>query len=376
MIRTALAAICLTLTLWTVSGAAAHSRAGRVVLAVSISGNGKITSSDGRIDCGSQCSASYRRGSIRKLTASPSEGFDFVKWEGDCIGTAPICDLALDRAQQATASFVGKDMLLLLSVGGPGRIVSPQLSIDCGGSNGMCGAVVTYGTTVTLTPEAAPDGSFAGWDGPCAAAGTGSCTLAIQAPVEIAAAFGHLSPISGEQPLIATVSGYAHITSQPSGIDCLPTCGASFLSGTLVTVTRDAVSQWVGGCWGVLPRCRLVVDSPTEIAAATPPPPPLPARPGIPPPPPVVAFVDATVSGKGLVTGSRLRCGRAPNPRRACRDFISPGGIYTLHAARRKGTYFARWGGDCRGKRPTCRITVPSGGSPTFDVTGLFRTKR
>ena len=86
MIRTALAAICLTLTLWTVSGAAAHSRAGRVVLAVSISGNGKITSSDGRIDCGSQCSASYRRGSIRKLTASPSEGFDFVKWEGDCIG--------------------------------------------------------------------------------------------------------------------------------------------------------------------------------------------------------------------------------------------------------------------------------------------------
>jgi len=375
MLRTALA-ICLTLTLWTVSGAAAHSAAGRAVLAVSVAGgSGTISSSDGRIDCGSQCTASYRKGSIRKLTASPAEGFDFVRWEGDCIGTAPICDLALDRAQEATASFVAEDRLLSLSVSGPGRVLNAQFSISCGGADGTCGAVVPYGTTVTLTPEAAAGGRFAGWDGPCAAAGTGPCTLTIQAPVEISAAFGHLSPPPGDQPLTATVYEGAHITSEPPGIDCLPTCSAQFPSGTLVTLTRDAQSQWIAGCWGIA-RCRLVVDSPTSVAAATPPPPPIPARATPPPPPPVVAFVDATVSGKGLLTGSRMQCGRAPNPRRACHDFISPGGIYTVRAIRRKGTYFARWGGECRGRKPLCRITFSGSGVPSYSVTGLFRIKR
>jgi List-Bact-rpt repeat protein len=374
MLRTALAAICLTLTVWTVSGAVAQPDAGRPALSVSVAGSGKILSNDGRIDCGSRCSASYRKGSIRKLTASPSEGFEFVKWEGDCIGTAPICEVALDRSQSATASFVGKPMLILVSVGGPGRVSSAEPAFTCGGTNGFdCGGLVPYGTMVTLTPEAEAGGQFAGWDGPCAAAGTSPCTLSVNGPVETAAAFGHLTPIPGKQPLTVDVGWNAHVTSQPFGIDCLPTCSAQFLSPTLVTLTRDAQSQWGGGCRGGLTRCRLVVDSPTEVAATTPPPPPL--APAMPPPPPVTALLDATVSGKGLVTGSHLQCGRAPNPRRRCSDYILSGGLYTLHAARRQRTYFARWGGDCRGKKPTCRITVPSGASPTYEVTGLFRVK-
>jgi hypothetical protein len=379
MLRTAFAAVCLTLMLWTVSGAAAHSRGGRAVLAVSTSGSGKITSSDGRIDCGSLCSASYRKGSIRKLTASPGEGFEFVKWDGDCIGTAPICDVALDRSQSATASFVGKPMWISVSVGGPGRVTSAQPSFTCGGPTGyFCGGPVPYGTTVTLTPEADAGGQFAGWDGPCSAAGANPCTLPVYGPVETAAAFGHVTPMPGEQPLTVQVGGYAHVTSQPAGIDCLPTCSAQFFSPTLVMLTRDAGSQWGGACRGFLTRCRLVVDSPTDVSAATPPPPPIPNVPAIPPPPPQVATLDATVSGKGLVTGrqGRLSCGRAPNPRQRCSDYIFSGGFYVLHAVRRKGTYFSRWGGACRGRKPTCRIDVPDGESPTLSVTGLFRLKR
>src|SRR3954469_17346509 len=222
MVRKALPTICLLLMLWTVSGAAATSGTGRV-LRVSVTAGGRITSNDGRIDRGSRCSASFRKGTLRRLTALRSEGFDFVKWDGDCIGTAPICDVALDRSQSATASFAAQPMPLLLSVGGPGRVVSPEASISCGGADRGCGAEVPYGTTVTLTPEAAADGRFAGWDGPCAAAGTSACTLPIQGPTEIAAAFGHVSPSPGEQPLTVHVNRYAHVTSEPSGIDCLPT---------------------------------------------------------------------------------------------------------------------------------------------------------
>ena len=165
-----------------------------------------------------------------------------MKWEGDCIGTAAICEVALDRKQQATASFVGEPTPFLLSVGGPGRIVSSD--VNCGEGNDFCGAVVPHGTTVTLTPEAAADGHFAGWDGPCAGAGTGPCTLPIVNAFEIAAAFGHAFPSPGEQPLAVTLYGqYAHVASQPSGIDCLPACSASFESGTLVTLTMDSGSH-------------------------------------------------------------------------------------------------------------------------------------
>jgi len=347
------------------------------VLSVHVVGGGQITSSDGRIACGTRCTASYRKGSIRRLTASAREGYEFVHWDGDCIGTAPICEVALDRKQQATASFVGEPTPLTLSVGGPGRIVSSGLS--CGGVNSSCGTSVPHGTTVTLTPEAATGGRFAGWDGPCAGAGSGPCTLPIVNAVEIAAAFGHASPSPGEQPLAVTLYGpSAHVTSQPSGIDCPPACSTSFPSGTLVTLMLDSGSEWVDGCWGFVLRCRLVVDSPTNVAAATIPPPPVPfSQPAIPPPPPSVAYLDVTVSGKGLVMSfPRLSCGRAPNPRRRCRDFSYLGATYLLHAVHRRGTYFARWGGDCRGKKPTCRVPVPANGSPTYAVTGLFRLKR
>ena len=376
MPRTLLAAICVMLTLGTVSGAAAGPETGRL-LSVRVVGGGQITSNDGRIDCGTRCTASYRKGSVRRLTASAREGFEFVKWEGDCIGTAAICEVALDRKQQATASFLGEPTPLRLSVGGPGRIVGSDFR--CGGRDSvLCGTDVPHGTTVTLTPEAAADGRFAGWDGPCADSGTGRCTLPIVSPVEIAAAFGHASPSPGEQPFTVTLSGRAHVASQPSGIDCPPTCSTSFQSGTLVTLTMNSGSEWAGGCWGFVLRCRLVVDSPTNVVAATIPPPPVPfSQPEIPPPPPNVAYLDVTVSGKGLVMSfRRLSCGRAPNPRRRCRDFAYLGGTYVLHAVRRRGTYFARWGGDCRGKKPTCRIAVAASGSPTYAVTGLFRLKR
>src|SRR5690242_8405024 len=152
MLRTALAATCLALTLWTVSGAAAHQDARRVALSVSVGVGGKILSTDRRIDCGSQCSASYRKRSIRRLTASANQGFTFVKWDGDCIGTAPICDVALDRSQNATASFLGKPMQVSLSVSGPGHVLSLENSIRCGEADDGCVATLPYGTSVTLTP--------------------------------------------------------------------------------------------------------------------------------------------------------------------------------------------------------------------------------
>src|SRR5439155_8963641 len=164
-----------------IPGAAAGSGATRV-LSVSIAGSGLVTTADGRINCGTTCSATYRRGTVRRLTASAAASFLFVRWEGDCIGTAPICDVALDRATTVNAHFVGKATPLGVSVGGPGKVVSTPAGISCGGGGDMCVASVEHGTTVTLTPVPAVDGRFSGWDGPCATAGSGACTLRVESP--------------------------------------------------------------------------------------------------------------------------------------------------------------------------------------------------
>ena len=246
-----LAAAGAAAVLWLIPGAAASSGVTRL-LSVSIAGSGGVvTTADGRINCGTTCSAAYRRGKVLRLTASASTSFLFIRWDGDCIGTAPICDVALDRATTVSAYFVGQATPLGVSVGGPGRVVSTPAGISCGGGGDMCANLFEHGSTVTLTPVPAADGRFSSWDGPCAAAGSGACTLRVESPgAETAAAFGHASPSPGEQTL--TVAHYGptvHVTSQPAGIDCPSTCSASFLSGMLVTLAMST-GQWGGACAG------------------------------------------------------------------------------------------------------------------------------
>ena len=137
---------------------------------------------------------------------------------------------------------------------------------------------------------------------------------------ETAAAFGHSSPQAGDQPLTVTLhNSFPSVTSQPAGIDCPPTCQASFPSGTIVTLlTNDGI--WSGACTGeTLDRCALVIDAPTEVGVTPAPPPPLPAVPRRP-----RGYVDVTVSGAGLVTSSdgQIQCGFSPRPSFHCHKIV------------------------------------------------------
>src|SRR5439155_4633003 len=133
-------------TLVLTAGAAARPTETLRVSAVS---GGVVTTRDGRIRCGSRCSASYPRGAIRMLTARPSRFYQFVRWERDCIGTAPICVVALDRRTTVRAVFVGQQTPLWVSSGGPGAVVVPAAGIRCGGGGDVCDTTVPHGTTLT-----------------------------------------------------------------------------------------------------------------------------------------------------------------------------------------------------------------------------------
>ena len=114
----------LVLALFLVGGgAAARPDQGTVLRVAVVKGAGRVVTSDGLLNCRTRCSVAYRRGAIRRLTAKPAAHYLFTRWSGDCIGTAPNCDVALDRDISVRAGFVAGPAGVVISVGGPGSMV-------------------------------------------------------------------------------------------------------------------------------------------------------------------------------------------------------------------------------------------------------------
>jgi uncharacterized repeat protein (TIGR02543 family) len=68
-------------------------------------GTGGVTSSDGGINCGADCSEVYPRNRVVTLTATPTNGATFQGWTGACSGTSPTCTLTMSTNRSATAKF-------------------------------------------------------------------------------------------------------------------------------------------------------------------------------------------------------------------------------------------------------------------------------
>ena len=69
------------------------------------SGTGSVTSGDGKINCGSTCSATFDAGTPITLMASPGNGASFKQWGGACGGTSPTCAITINASQSVTATF-------------------------------------------------------------------------------------------------------------------------------------------------------------------------------------------------------------------------------------------------------------------------------
>ena len=67
-------------------------------------GTGTVTSADGLINCGTDCSENYTANTVVTLTATPSAGSTFAGWSGSCTGTAS-CTVTLSAAKNARATF-------------------------------------------------------------------------------------------------------------------------------------------------------------------------------------------------------------------------------------------------------------------------------
>ncbi len=156
-------------------------------------GSGTVTSSDGRITCGPDCSDSYVSGSVVTLSAVTASGSVFTGWSvnGDTslCGTSPSCTLTMASDTSVTATFgVAPTTFTLTTVRagtGTGTVLSGDGKINCGST---CSASYADSGTVTLTATPAPNSVFKGWSGG-GCSGTGLCTLTIHANTIVTATF-------------------------------------------------------------------------------------------------------------------------------------------------------------------------------------------
>jgi hypothetical protein len=332
------------------AGAAAESQR-RPVLRVGSTGEGVVASVDRRIHCGRRCTASFRPGARVTLTATPGRGFSFQRWTRGCVGTVPKCLVVVDRSTTARAAFTRDQVVLELVVSGPGVVTSDSGAIRCGSTSTACAATVPAGIPMTLTPTPSGDGKFGVWGGACRQAGVGPCTVVPLADADVAAAFRPAVPSPGPQSLFVTAESPARVVSDPPGIDCPAKCDAVFASGTIVVLRAANLLSWGVHCVGSLPECVIALDDTTGVSAS--------GRTSPPPPAPAPRFgINVSVSGRGSVAGSRIRCGGATGRLLDCEALFSRGSVVLLRAVAERKARFEGWGGFCSGKKPRCSVRV------------------
>jgi len=240
-------------------------------LAVSKEGNGsgRVNSDDGGIDCGATCSANYASGTVVTLNAQAESGSNFAGWRGDCAAANPnaSCQLAIDAAKVATATFNLNRYVLRLAKTGGGLVNLTPPNADCGAACTVLEETYDHGTAVTLTAQADVGFAFTGWGDACAAFGTNPiCVVTMDAAKNAAASFA----VRKLQLWVIKVGPGRVYGGPPSGapaIDCGDACQQDYDYGTSVTLraepsTGQVFVGWDGACTAAAPSvCAVTMDS-------------------------------------------------------------------------------------------------------------------
>jgi hypothetical protein len=314
-------------------------------LTVAVSGQGRVKTSPGGIDCPPTCSASFATNSTVALTATPTPGWSFAGWGGACSGTGP-CSIAMNQPRSVTATFAPPGTVYALAVASAGGAVTSDIGgIACGD---RCVSSFGAGVDVTLTPSATP----VVWGGACS--GSDACVVPMTRARAVTASIGGARP--SRMPVAVGVTGKGTIASRPAGISCGDACGALFATGSRVTLGAAPAPGWIfagwsGSCHGVAASCTVQANAASSSMAAF-------VQKGTRFP------VAVTKAGKGRVKSQPggIACGSD------CTGSFAAGSHVTLTAIPDRGWNFVRWGGDCRGRKPSCELGLsgPQSVSATF----------
>ncbi len=170
------------------------------------SGLGRVSSMPMGILCDPDCDAFFDRDSTVRLTAEPSQGYLFSRWEGDCSGSNRTCEVTMSKDRSVRARFQRPGPVLQVSKEGQGngRVTSMPSGIDCGSE---CESNFNNNTEVTLTASAAPGSGFEGWGGDCMGTDL-TCTIRVNQARMVSARFSpnYLFPLPADGSCLVGLS--------------------------------------------------------------------------------------------------------------------------------------------------------------------------
>ena len=149
---------------------------------------GVIRSEPAGIVCGgpnNKCISSF---SMAKLTASPTPGYEFIRWNGCQAPEGNVCNIKPTGAITLTAAFKKLPKYTVKIVKTPfGSITSTPAGINCTDKKKSCSVKFVKGTEVTLSPVPQQGRSFGGWTGACS--GFDPCTFLMNGNKGVGAVF-------------------------------------------------------------------------------------------------------------------------------------------------------------------------------------------
>lgn len=237
-------------------------------LTVEKKGDGSGAVKGSGIDCGSDCSESYAKGTAVSLTATAATGSVFGGWSEACSGTG-TCSLTMDGSKKVVASFSNapaNPFPLTVTKSAYGLVSSSPEGILCGGVNKQCKGSFSA-VILTATPNAGY--TLKKWVG-CPAPTDNTCSLTLTKKKLVNAVFAKLPKYALK--IVKTPNG--EITSDPAGLKCkatAKTCSASFISGTRVTLNPIpqagySFGDWSGECSGT-GSCQVTMDGKKQVGA-------------------------------------------------------------------------------------------------------------
>ncbi|MFH1866716.1 MAG: fibronectin type III domain-containing protein, partial [Patescibacteria group bacterium] len=380
-------------------------------LTVSKIGSGTIISSDGKINCGTDCSESYTAGTSATLTATATSESFFNGWSGGgCSGTS-TCRVTLNSNNTVTATFKmsgdpiittldateitnttarlrgkvnlnGKNYTTAFSTFYYKKTTDINLPVSCfnivyGGSvassipitqldkNNLWGdqgvEVVIGDGNDMLIPSLSPNTNYSY----CITSYTQPKIPTLTYDDEVKS----FTTTGGEASYTLTVTkggtGTGTIVSSPSGINCGSTCSASFAPNTSVILTATPTSGSIFGSWeGCISnnnQCTISMTSARSVTANF-----------IGPTPSINLTVTKLGNGSGTVfegtvleEGSVINCGT-----KCSASFLNNSQSITLTATPDHGSMFTGWGGNCSGTGLTCSLVM----NTSKNVTASFTT--
>jgi hypothetical protein len=192
---------------------------------------------------------SYRSNALVTLSATPTQGWTFLKWLGDATGTSATTSVRVMNRDLCAQALFGTT--LGTTIAGAGSVVVDPLA-----------ALYPYGTVVRLTALPQPGNYFGAWGNAVMSTNNPLLLSVTNANTTVSCAFGPLS--AGQVTLTVLVNGRGRVTMNPRG--------NRFPNNQSVTLTATADAEqeflgWTGDATGTTTNLTIALTQSKVITA-------------------------------------------------------------------------------------------------------------